>query len=200
MELNDIITLRPKSVVEKWRTHNDGSRSLLESMLVPEVAEALKDLARVDLQGGVLIGGSALAFYVKPRYTEDINLLYASRADIPDELSGFKRTRLGAFQHNKTHVEVEVVSPESINGNPQLIQQVIADAVESNGIKIVSKSGLVAMKLGRAVKGNKQDQVDIIQLIRSGGVDVSKFTLNDNETTLFKQLKDESNNDAYNGN
>lgn len=180
--------MRLKQIVRGWRTANMGNRSLLESLLVPELEEVIKDLAKIDINGGVLVGGTALAFYVKPRYTEDIDLLYQSREHIPNELLGFKRTRPGTFQHNKTHVEVELVTPESVNKLPELVQQVIADAVESNGIRVVSKSGLVAMKLQRA---NRQDQFDIIQLIQSGGVDISKFTLSDKEIAMYKELEAE---------
>jgi hypothetical protein len=103
MKLRDLV---------KCNTSNDGTRTLLESILVPEVAKAFKDWNSntKDLKC-VLIGRVALSYYVKPRTTTDADVLFLSSEDILSEVLGFKRHHNGAFQHNVTHVEIEVLTP-----------------------------------------------------------------------------------------
>ena len=50
---------------------NNGKRTLIESILVPEVAKAILDWQNEVPNVGVLIGGLALSYYVKPRSTID---------------------------------------------------------------------------------------------------------------------------------
>jgi hypothetical protein len=157
----------------------------VESILVPEVAAALKDWKANSPNTGVLIGGLALSFYVKPRTTQDVDVLYLSADRIPASVSGFKRTRDSAFQHNRTHVEVEVITPELIKTNPALIAKVIETAKMQDGVAVASPAGLVAMKLGRL---SLMDKADIGQLIEYGVRDVSGFPLDDTQLQAFAEL------------
>lgn len=60
---------------------------MLNSAIVPEVRNALA--AWVKAKGaGILIGGLALSFYIKPRYTEDVDLLFMTDTEVPDEVPG----------------------------------------------------------------------------------------------------------------
>lgn len=167
---------------------NDGSRTLFESILVPEVGLALSDWKKY-CNKGVLIGGSAVGYYCKPRSTTDIDLLFLTQEDIPKQVEGFKRIRTGSFQHNKTHVEVEVVSFNSFNTVSQLlVKQVIDSSIESNGIKVASQSGLVALKLCRM---SRYDYGDIWSLIETGKVDITHFDISDEQISKFNQIKQE---------
>lgn len=176
--------------LSKMYSNNDGTRSLFESVVANDLVSALEDWKK-NAQNAVLIGGLALSYHVKPRYTMDIDALYASEADIPVELLGFKRIRPHAFQHHGTHAEVEVLSPEFLNNDitKDTAKQIFKTAIMVDGIKVASKSGLVAAKLGRA---NYQDKADIIQLIQSGGVDISNFKLTKAKVKLYNQLEAES--------
>lgn len=164
---------------------NDGHRTLLESILVPEIVDALNDWVANARNPGVLIGGVALSFCVKPRTTQDIALLYLSPDRIPDAVTGFKRTRKSAFQHSRTHVEIEVVTPELINTGPALISKVIETAQMQNGIAVASAAGLIAMKLGRL---SLVDRGDIGLLIKYGVRDVSPYPLSDAQRRAFHEL------------
>lgn len=117
--------------------------------LVPDVQHALMKWVALKLsreKSGVLIGGLAMSFYTKPRCTEDVNLLFLHKYDIPNEVAGFKK-RVAAFQENKTHVLVEVHSPESINLPQDVASKVFATAVEYNGLKVASAQAMVVLKL-----------------------------------------------------
>jgi hypothetical protein len=149
---------------------NDGTRTLTESSMVPEVAAALA--AFKPYFNGVLIGGMALSFWIKPRYTQDIDILFASDSDIPAEVPGFKRTRSHAFQHNQTHVEVELVTPTLIKVSPQLVAAVERTAVDADGIRVAGPGGLIALKL---VRYSLQDRADIDALLKLGTVDMAPF-------------------------
>jgi hypothetical protein len=162
----------------KCNTANDGSRSLVESILVPEVAKAIHDWKRSAGKIGVLIGGLALSFYVKPRHTTDGDFLFLAADDIPSQVPGFKRTRPGAFLHKETHVEIEVLVPQAINMTKELAQKIADTAVEKDGYKIASREGLVAAKLQRF---KLQDRADINALLLLGPIDLSRFPLSDKQ-------------------
>lgn len=137
---------------------NDGSRSLEASSIVPELVAALNDWKKVIKQEFVLIGGLALSYHVKPRYTQDIDVMLMGEDHIPDDAQGFRRIRPHCFEHTKTGVEIEVLTATFLKIPLELIRKVVEDAVESGGIKVASRKGLIALKLSRY---SLQDQADI---------------------------------------
>lgn len=144
---------------------NDGTRTLAQSVLVPEVLSALKDWASATstrLQV-LLIGGLAVSHYVRPRATMDIDMLFLSASQVPHEVPGFKRVREHAFRHNTTHVEVEVLDTGFLKLPKNLFlalwQEVSKD---ESGFYIPSPTGLIALKLFRF---SRQDQADIEALV-----------------------------------
>lgn len=172
--------------IDKMSDINKGDRTLKESIMSPEVNLALNDWIDNNINNCVLIGGIALSYYVKPRYTEDIDILFLSKMYIPETLNKFKKHRPSAFQHNKTHVEVEVVTPELINTPIFLVATVFVTAIIKDGIKIASPSGLIALKLGRF---NLQDQADIYALIKCSEIDLTPFKLPDELLDKYEKIK-----------
>ncbi len=181
--------------VIKMNRPNDAShsRTLFESVMHPEVIAALQDWIRGGAHG-VLIGGVGLAYHIRPRLTQDLDFLFLQMADIPDQVAGFKRTRPSAFQHNRTHVEVEVVVPQTINLPQAVAQHVYDTSIPSNGIQVASESGLVALKLFRL---SRQDQADIIALVKTGRVDMTGFPLPTDKLVAFDTLEQESVTDPH---
>ena len=174
--------------VEKMQTHNNGERTLFESLMVPEVIATLKDWINNNKSNYILIGGTALSYYIKPRYTEDVDVLYLFSSDIPENVNLFKKHRNGAFLHKKTHVEVEAVTPKTINLNVNLAKEIYDTHNHTNGIKIASASGLVALKL---VRFNLQDQADISELIKTGRVDLTQYkNLSEKELSNYQKIID----------
>ena len=144
-------------------SHNSTS-TVLNSILVPEVKEALVSWIKNSGGSGVLIGGLALSFYVKPRYTADVDLLFLEDSDIPDTVPHFKRMRKHAFQDNRHHVEIETTTTALFaNVTQALVLKVIQTATRDSGIRIASKEGLVALKLCAA---RMQDKADIVSLLK----------------------------------
>jgi hypothetical protein len=175
----------------KAQTVNDGNRSLFESIMLPEVIRALRDWEK-ETTNSVLIGGVALSYYIKPRATQDIDVLYASDTDIPEFVQGFKKNRPHAFMHLKTQVEVEVVTPTHINVPASIINKIMETSILSNGIKVASASGLVALKLFRL---NIQDKADIVALILAAPIDISGFGLTQNQIDKYYALTIEAQNE-----
>lgn len=180
--------MRLTEVIERFYHHNDVklSRSLLESVIVPEVTSALNDWIGLDVPG-ILIGGLALSFYGKPRYTADVDILFVNDADIPKTIPEFTRIRDHAFRHNKTHVEIEVLTPKFLNISTELVKAIITTSAESNGMRVASASGLVALKLQR---GSLQDKADIEQLIKTGNINLEPYDryLTPNQIVMFDSL------------
>jgi len=160
--------------IEKMNDINRGNRCLFESIVSTEVLQALSDWISNSKSDFVIIGGLALSYYIKPRMTMDVDVLFLSSEDIPDKVEDFKRHRPSTFQHNKTHVEVEVITPKLINTSIELIKKVFETAENQNGVKIASPSGIVALKLGRF---NRQDQADIENLKQNYDIDLTPFNL-----------------------
>lgn len=175
---------------------NDGSRTLLESTVAPELQVALRDWRKAGV-GGVVIGGIGLSYHARPRATQDIDLLFLVDDDIPDEVPGFKKSRRHAFTHNRTHVEVEIVTASHVNVPVAVFSKVAETAVESDGVKVASAAGLIALKLFRA---SAQDKADIIALIKSRGVrleDMSTYSLPQPQLQIFKQLLKDAADDPH---
>jgi len=166
--------MRAREIVESWNT---GKGLLLEnSILVPEVDAAFKDwvLQTKADKFWMLIGGIVVGYYTRPRTTTDVDVIFSSDDDIPESVLGFKRTRGHAFTHNETQVEIETVTPKSINIPEVLFNQVVADSVIRNGIRIPTASGMVALKL---MRNDLQDLADIKAIINSNFVDISIFSI-----------------------
>jgi hypothetical protein len=81
--------------------------------------------------------------------TQDLGFLYFSASDVPDRVAGFRRIPPHAFQHNKTQVRVEIVTPDSVKIPRAVAAKVIDTATDNNGIQVASAIGLVALKLHR---------------------------------------------------
>lgn len=177
-------------VLKSLQLANDGSRSLLHSILVPEVKHTLEEWRKDNAHAkAVLIGGVALSFYIKPRYTEDADFLYLHVADIPKTVKGFKAHRKGAFEEVRTQVEVETVSHESFNGAVpiSIIRKVFDTAVTSDSIKVASKEGLVALKL---YASRHKDDTDIVELLKAFPyIELDDWPLGATEKAHLKHLR-----------
>jgi len=169
--------------IRNCNTKNNGSRTLMESILVPEVDKAIMDWKHNSQCNAVLIGGLALSYYIKPRYTMDVDFLFMGLEQIPNSVPGFKRHRKLAFEHNKTGVEIEVLTPNSINMSEELAHDINNTALEKDGLIIASREGLIAAKL---LRYSLQDQADIAELLKLGPIDMNAFHLSGN---ALKNLK-----------
>lgn len=168
----------------KMHRRNDGTRTLLESIPVLEVEAALRDWSRAGT-GGVLIGGIALSFHAKPRTAAEIDLLFPGADAVPDRVPGFERAGPRALLHGATRVGVRVVVPETAGPPVGLCEKVAETATESDGVRVASASGLVALLLRRA---SLQDKADIVALLKTGRVDISGFPLPAEEVGLYRTL------------
>jgi hypothetical protein len=166
MRLRDLI---------KTNLPNNGLRSLFESILIPEVVKAFSDWKNSTRNlEYVLIGGIALSYYTKPRTTAGVDVLFLKTSDIPEIINKFKKHRTGVFQHNDTHIEIEVLTPSSINMSEDLALTIYKNAKIIDEIRIASPSGLVASKLGRF---KLQDQADVEALLEIEEIDLTPYPL-----------------------
>lgn len=121
----------------------------------------------------VLIGGMALVNYdIDNRYTQDVYFLFLSKEDVPDNVYRFKKHRKNAFQHNKTHVEIEVLSNDTINLEQEVVDIIFKTSYDKGDFKIASPSAIVAIKLDRF---NPSDERDISLLMKNYDIDISEF-------------------------
>jgi len=169
-------------------TTNAG-RSLLQSVMAPQVQYALGKWIK-QAHRGLLIGGLALSYYVKPRYTADIDLLFRCEEEVPDEVRGFERRDVHTFQEWRHRVEVKVMTAAMLK--PQVPEAVILKlfetAVESSGLSIVSKEGLAALKL---YGERMQDRADIVALLRSyPTLDLAGWPLAEARSALLAELRE----------
>jgi hypothetical protein len=160
------------------------SRSLTDSIMMPQVIIALGDWRNAGV-GGVLIGAVALGFHVRPRMAQELEFLFADDAAIPDAVSGFDRLDPRLFRHHQTGVEVNVVTRAAIEVPIAIAEEVARTAIESDGVRVASESGLVALKLFRR---SRQSEADIVALIKTGRVDLSGFRAAPEKMSGFREL------------
>lgn len=154
--------MRVKEIVQRWNTGK--CRTLLESVLVPEIASALdswKNNTSDINDKWMLIGGTMMGYYVRPRMTTDVDVIFMEEEDIPQKVTGFKRSRAHAFTHNQTHVEVEVLTAEYLKIPKETVNYAFKTSLTTEGMRVPSVEGLVALKLCRA---SFQDLADIENL------------------------------------
>lgn len=143
----------------KTRGPNDGTRTLEESTLAPELVVALKDWKAGTDHAPLLIGGLALSYHVKPRFTQDIDLLFLNPSEVPSDVPGFKKIREHAFEHLKTGVEVKVLDPAFINVPALVVRTCYERSTQDRlGFKIPDRESLIVLKLHRY---SLQDRADI---------------------------------------
>jgi hypothetical protein len=134
----------------------------------PEVQHTLTTWIKSNnTNPGVLIGGLAMSFYCKPRYTQDADVLYLQLSDVPKEVDGFKAHRKLAFEERKTRAEVEIVTPESVGLPYRIAKRVIEDAVDRGGIKVASLDSMLVLKLfgSLTAKRHRKDLADIVSML-----------------------------------
>jgi hypothetical protein len=177
----------------KMQTINDGTRTLIQSIMMPEVIAALRDWANSG-SGGVLIGALGLSYHVRPRFTQDIDFLFLEPTDAPEAVSGFCRTTSSIFEHLQTHVLVNIDSPSSMSIPEEIAEQIILTSTRSNRIRVAAPSGLVALKLFRL---SAQDKADIVALVKIGRVDLSRFPLPPEKLSAFEIPASEAETDPH---
>ena len=173
----------------KWI--NNGFRTLMESIIPNEVILALRDWKDNYINNNyVMIGGLAMSYYNRPRYTEYVDLIFLSDNEIPNNVFKFRKNIKHSFEHIKTGVEIETLSPCSINKDEYFFETIFDDCIETDGIKIASPVSLIALKLGRF---NDTDKSDISFLYKyciehDIEIDLTKYKLSEIEINNFEKL------------
>lgn len=167
--------MKAKDVVQKWR--KSFSCTLLESIMSSEIESSLQDWVRnTNNDDYVLIGGLVVGYYTRPRMTDDIDALFLSDSDIPEEVLGFRKHRKHAFEHEKHGVEIETLTPEFINQNATLVQKVFETSVVRDGARIADPEGLIALKIKRH---SFQDIADIDAIMNVHEVNLRDWPLDE---------------------
>jgi hypothetical protein len=125
-----------------------------------------------------------LSYHCKLRYTQDIDFLFLEPSDVPDAVGGFSRIGSG-FQHDRTHIAVDIFTPSSINIPRDVAEQVMRTVALSDNIRVASASGLVVLKLFRS---SMRDRADIVALLKTGHVDLSGWPLPPEMLPSFEAL------------
>lgn len=149
--------------LRKTRSPNDGTRTVAQSILSPEVLLALTDWAAQMDHAPLVIGGVALSFHARPRFTSDVDVLVMDIASIPAFVLGFSHPSKHRFVHKQTHVDIEIVTPQLVNVSPQLFQAVERTALTIGKVRVPTVDGLIALKI---CKFSRQDIADIEQLLK----------------------------------
>jgi len=162
-----------------------------------ELSTALEDFAAETIDvNWALIGGLAVGFHSRPRGTQDVDILLKSGGDIDKlvhMLKSFKRHRSHAFEHKKTGVEVEVLTPEFLNIDSSIVSKAIETSEKHNlkgsQVPVVSKAGLVALKLQR---GKRQDLADIESVLsKDRSIDCSEYNLTEEQKKTLEEIRED---------
>lgn len=158
---------------------------ILSASIVPVVNDTLAEWIK-NKGIGVLVGSLAMSFYMQPRYTENVNLLFMSEDNIPVTVEGFKRTHTRAFVNRKHGVEVEIVTPSLIGIPESLAARIVAHAKSVSGILIARLEGLVAMKLHSKCMKDHADIVEVLKVYPN--LSLEGWPISSKHRNLFDQL------------
>jgi hypothetical protein len=129
--------------------------------------------------GYALVGGVAMAFYIEPRFTQDIDLLVESEdfektKGILEKNGYFESASPWAFRNVaiELHRFLKVASPEDemmidilVANDDDDVRRIIQDAVgadsEEGRVMVAKKKDLIWLK---RIRDSKQDQADIEKL------------------------------------
>lgn len=170
-----------------------------------DVRKAFLDFVKLIPQDHefAIIGGIALGVYTTPRNTMGVDVIVlgsSEKDDIMKALSQkFRKIRSSAIEHKSSGVEIELLTPELIKEDKELVRKAISNAKEHdvNGkkIKVVTPTYLIALKIGRAIgKGSKAmiDRGDIIALSQVYGINDLSGVVSDELNSWFKNLISEN--------
>jgi hypothetical protein len=138
-----------------------------DAIIGDDILKTFRDFS-TNLNNAALIGDLALSYYVAPRSTYVTEFLFARDEDIPTSINGFSHPRLHAFIHNETEQRVEIFTPNVLGVPSDVILKIIGLAFWSDGVKIASPTGLVALKLHRL--NMMQERADIEALIKTNQI------------------------------
>lgn len=153
---------------------------------------AVDDISSILGTDWVLVGGLSLGYHADPRGTDDIDIMIYSEENLDNVKFSmarkFKRIagRNHAVIHKDTGVEVEILTPEFLKIPSSIIKKAIEDAIVDDGLRIITKEGLVATKLCR---GDFKDLGDIETLVKKyGQIDISGYELTDEQMELYNMV------------
>lgn len=158
-------SVRPLRNMSRFCATTCAGRSLLQSVILPEVGDALAAwISSTAGNTGILIGGLAVSYHVKPFVTDDVDLLFLTGDAIPTVVPGFTHDGGQAFRHDIYHVTIDTFSVSSFGGriSDALAKKIVSTAIEDSGMRIVSREGLIAMKLCRS---SMRDSAEIVELL-----------------------------------
>lgn len=173
----------------KWK--NNGFRSIFESIIPNEVIITLRDWKdSYKKDNYVLIGAYALSYHTKPRYTEDVDLIFMSFDEIPQMVTNFRRNRNHSFEHIKTGVEVELLTPDHLNRDVDFFKAVFDSSIISDGIRIASPVSLIALKLRRFNNTDKSDITEMYKYCMENNIyiDLNPYKLSSEEIEKYENL------------
>jgi len=182
----------------------DNVRNLMKQSSTNPLSETVVDLARVLHDTSIawaICGGLAVGVHARPRGTDDIDVVLTDESIIPSFMERafpkFKQTRAHAMVHRQTGVEVECITPQFVKINPEIaikaIEQSKSSQIDGVDVPVISREGLVAMKLCR---GSDYDKGDIKSILRNGDVNLDAWSLSEKEKLLFETIKQELNKET----
>jgi hypothetical protein len=130
------------------------------------------------IQNAVVIGTLAVNFYAKPRYTSEIDIL------IPDD------KQIEALQGTHVDVELQILTPDSINLSDAIAANVFGTATTQDGILVASREGLIALKLFGATQSARryyQEAADVVSLLVDHEVDLTGWDLERAHFTVLEE-------------
>jgi predicted nucleotidyltransferase component of viral defense system len=134
--------------------------------VVPQLMELLRKIMQVeDFKNYNLVGGTSLALQIGHRNSIDIDLFGEEEINSDEFISilnNFGKTEVSKSSKNILITDVDGVKVDFVNYQYQLLEK----PFEIDGIRMVSKQDIAAMKLNAiAGRGSKKDFIDLYFLL-----------------------------------
>ena len=179
-----------------WVRGKQPAVDIDQAVVSPQVAEALRTWVAATDHIGVLIGDIALAFYVRPRFTDVVEMLYLEKDLVAASVTGFLRRSATELIQKRTATAVHTIFPGESLHSP-LVTKVLDSSMTIDGLKVASLHGMISLKLHVASidrRGGRQECQDIINMICwAAGFELNHldgWSLNRNDLAKLRELYD----------
>lgn len=162
--------MRKLRKIGKMNHYNDGSRSLFESIVNYDVLLALRQLiARNDVTDTLLIGGLAVSYHAKPRFSNDIDILVLDKRN--RQYKYFKNNL-----YKRKNITLDVYDIGDLGITQEHFNFLKQTEIFSNGMPIPSPTGLMSLYLKNFTLKNKVDAEMLIQNCSFQSKDIKRLT------------------------
>lgn len=150
------ISIYSNRIKSRWKNDN-CFRTLYESITSKKYLFALDDWREnCTVSEYILIDGLVYGYYSKPRASNELDLIFLVKDDVPQNIPKFKKKNEDTYIHIKTKVEVKVVNYKTLNKSLSFYNKILENSITSDDIRIASPESVLIYQI---IKKSKRENI-----------------------------------------